>query len=77
MKSILILGFLFQMIAAFEIFQYNSTSFADNNIWVPFMSDAVLAQDAIKKCAINVHLKNNGSLNYIAILRFLNQKKFR
>ncbi len=75
MKSVLALGFFIQITFALDFF--NSKISDDNNIWLTFISKVVLSQEEIKRCAINIHLKNQNSLDHIAILKYLHHERFR
>jgi hypothetical protein len=75
MKLIIVFGFFFHIILAFNFVQQSSID--GNHIWVPFISKDVLAKNDFRKCTINVHLKNKNLADHKSVLKYLNQEMFR
>ncbi len=72
MKYFTILGFFFHMVIAFDVIDKKY-----KNIWVPFISKAVLNEDNMKKCAFNIHLENSNTLDHISILKYLHTEMIK
>ena len=75
MKLIIVCGFFFHLISAFDFFRKSSHD--DKSIWVPFISKEILGKNNFKKCTINVHLKNKNIVDNKSVLKYLHQEMFR
>jgi hypothetical protein len=78
MKLIIIFGFLWHTTSAFYFFSQSFTNASnDKNIWLQFISKEILTQNNLKKCVINLHLKNKNIVETKPILRYFNREHFR
>jgi len=71
--SVLTFGFIVTSVSAF----HQNLQSSDGNIWISFISKALLTQNDFKKCFVNFHLKNNMSLENLKLLKYLNMDRVK
>jgi len=75
MKIIIIFGFFFQIIFAFDF--VHKSAYNDNSVWLQFISKNIMTKNDFKKCAINIHLKSRNTSDKKLVLKYFNQEMFR